>query len=271
MRAEPAEEEASYGTEQLLVPSAEEERPLGEGARVSSAAAETVAGGVLLLAVGCFVGVAALAATYGGPLMRPHGHGLRMGYSGLAGDTLYCNGASDGYIANQPKWDPVFSSDEDFYNACYHSFRCCSTTGNGNGCYAHDNLGAKCRSCLGGSPPLMVKDPCADFIDKCDGKTEGCGVAEGDEYTKHDLMSDNGVPKSTKPEFAVVFNNIDSCWNQFGTRDRRSRNYAEKCWEVVSWCHENAKVCPRDAQTVGHVLCKHCLLFGFTESQAALA
>merc|ERR1711924_345539 len=54
--------------------------------------------------------------------------------------------------------------------------------------------------------------------------------------------------------------NVDSrtCWQPRGPADKQVIDYAEKCFEVHSWCN---LLCPRDTpQTVDHVMCKHCTL-----------
>merc|ERR1712054_717444 len=146
-----------------------------------------------------------------------------------------CDKGSPEYMIDLPRWDPEFSQEEDFYNACYYSFRCCTTTGNGNGCYVSG-------------------------VD-----TSG--------WVMDDLMNDNGVPQTDNEGYAVMFKNypggvtedhpIDtrSCWQPRGAGDKQVVDYAEKCFEVLSWCN---LLCPRDTpQTVDHVMCKHCTLFGF--------
>merc|ERR1719198_1236561 len=103
-----------------------------------------------------------------------------------------------------------------------------------------------CKGCLARNAPLMVREPCHKFVEECGGKTEGCGIKEGEEYTVEDLMANNGVPNSHTPKWAVIFKNIPGCWNQFGDRDKRAMQYAQKCWDVISWCQGKGKVCPRD-------------------------
>merc|ERR1711977_389290 len=88
-------------------------------------------------------------------------------------------------------------------------------------------------------------------------------------------MGDNGVPQTQNMEYAVMFKNypggpsedngfVDtrSCWQPRGPGDAQVIDYAQKCFEVLSWCN---LLCPRDTpQTVDHVMCKHCTLFGFS-------
>merc|ERR1712146_142511 len=93
-------------------------------------------------------------------------------------------------------------------------------------------------------------------------------------YTMEDLMQDNGVPQTESELYAVQFNNwpgapsaengnVDtrSCWQQRGESDKQVIDYSDRCFEVLSWCN---LLCLRDTpQTVDHVMCKHCTLFGF--------
>merc|ERR1719194_193735 len=90
-----------------------------------------------------------------------------------------------------------------------------------------------------------------------------------------DLMADNGVPHTEAELYAVMFENqkgnpkendgVDtrSCWQQRGESDKQVIAYSDRCFEVLSWCN---LLCPRDTpQTVDHVMCKHCTLFGFQD------
>jgi hypothetical protein len=187
-------------------------------------------------------------------------------YKALDAVPVNCDKGSPEYMLDLPRWDPEFSQEEDFYNACYYSFRCCTTTGNGNGCYVSDQFGAMCRSCLKDNSPRFVKKDCVDWLNDDTGvDTSG--------WVMDDLMNDNGVPQTDNEGYAVMFKNypggvtedhpVDtrSCWQPRGAGDKQVVDYAEKCFEVLSWCN---LLCPRDTpQTVDHVMCKHCTLFGF--------
>ena len=164
-----------------------------------------------------------------------------------------------------PRWDPKYSPEHSFYNACYYSFRCCTTTGNGNGCYVSDNFGAMCRSCIKKNGPRFVKKACVDWTQD--------EAMDQSKWGIKDLMADNGVPPTDNPAYAVMFKNypggpteedpVDrrSCWQPRGSADKQVIDFAEKCFEVLSWCN---LLCPRDTpQTTDHVMCKHCTLFGF--------
>jgi len=189
-------------------------------------------------------------------------------YKALDAVPVNCDKGSTHYYSDLPRWDPEYSQEEDFYNACYYSFRCCTTTGNGNGCYVSDNFGAMCRSCIKDNGPRFVKKACVDWL-----MDDALTADQKKLWTMDDLLNDNGVPATGVPEYAVEFENypgkateenpVDtrSCWQPRGAADKQVIDYAEKCFEVLSWCN---LLCPRDTpQTVDHVMCKHCTLFGF--------
>ena len=44
------------------------------------------------------------------------------------------------------RWDPAWTTVEDFYNACYYSFRCCTSTGTADGCYVDQEFGPLCQA-----------------------------------------------------------------------------------------------------------------------------
>jgi hypothetical protein len=190
-------------------------------------------------------------------------------YKALDAVPVNCDAGTASYYSDLPRWDPEYSQEEDFYNACYYSFRCCTTTGNGNGCYVSDNFGAMCRSCIKDNGPRFVKKACVDFL-----SDDTLTPDQKKLWTMDDLIGDNGVPPTGIPLYAVEFKNypgapseengnVDtrSCWQPRGAADKQVIDYAEKCFEVLSWCN---LLCPRDTpQTVDHVMCKHCTLFGF--------
>jgi hypothetical protein len=238
---------------------------------------------VAAVALVAFAGIAAIAAATTAPVEVATATDSE--YKALDAVPVNCDKPADGadwvteqlpYQDDLPRWDPAYSTEQDFYNACYYSFRCCTTTGNGNGCYVSDNFGAQCRSCLKKNGPRFVKSKCNDWLtDTTD--YEGAGTSV---WTQDDLMSDNGVPTCTEGEacaaqaelYSEQFNNYPgaptdteadtrSCWKSRGSTDKQVVDYAEKCFEVLSWCN---LLCPRDTpQTVDHVMCKHCTLFGF--------
>merc|ERR1712098_450192 len=151
--------------------------------------------------------------------------------------------------------------DSDFYNACYYSYRCCSTTSNGDGCYVSDNFGDKCRGCLKENGPRMTRGLCTDWL-----FYYGPGAAEqesGLEWSTQDMLDDNGFPDTAVPDYFLKFQLAQqkTCWVQAGAEDLRMKDYAEKCFEVVSWCN---LLCPRaTGKTTDHKMCKQCTLFGF--------
>jgi len=229
---------------------------------------------VAAVALVAFATVAAVASTTGSVEVASV---TDAEYKALDALPVNCDSTNDNYRLDLPRWDPAYSSEQDFYNACYYSFRCCTTTGNGNGCYVSDNFGAMCRSCLKANGPRFVKRACVDWLnDDPSLYTGGEGLTV---FTGDDLMADNGVPTcgeapcaADSETYAVEFNNwpgfpadgapdTRSCWQQRGAGDAQVVDYAEKCFEVLSWCN---LLCPRDTpQTVDHVMCKHCTLFGF--------
>jgi len=204
------------------------------------------------------VAFAGAAAFVGRTVFSAGAHVTDAAYQALDATPVNCRKETSGYADDLPKWDPNFSDQEGFYNACYYSFRCCTTTGNGDGCYVSDNFGASCRTCLKSHGPKMVKGKCAKWVDlPKDERDIDWGVK--------DLVNDKPPPKTSKPLFAVEFNNYKrpTCWQQRGDTDKMVVAYADKCFEVLSWCN---LLCPRDTpQTVDHVMCKHCTLFGFQD------
>merc|ERR1711865_925988 len=173
------------------------------------------------------------------------------------GTPVNCDKGTNDYDSDLPRWDPAYSSQKDFYNACYYSFRCCSTTGNGNGCYVSEDYGTKCRSCLSRHPPKIVKPVCTKYMNDAE-------LDEEEVFTARDILADEGVPTPTSEygtENYYMLASLDSCWVRPGTEDNLVTAFTDKCFEVLSWCN---LLCPRDTpQTVDHVMCKHCTLFGF--------
>merc|ERR1712224_35904 len=152
-------------------------------------------------------------------------------YKALDAVPVNCDKGPPEYMLDLPRWDPEFSQEEDFYNACYYSYQ----------------FGAMCRSCLKDNSPRFVKKDCVDWLNDDSGvDTSG--------WVMDDLMNDNGVPQTDNEGYAVMFKNspggvtedppIDtrSCWQPRGAGDKQVVDYAEKCFEVLSWCN----LCPRD-------------------------
>jgi hypothetical protein len=99
-------------------------------------------------------------------------------YNAQNGDVAQCGGPAEEppptpeqelrFVNQLPRWDPKYSTQDDFYNACYYSFRCCTLTGANDGCYVSDNFGGACRSCLKNNAPAMVFGPCDEYLQLAD-------------------------------------------------------------------------------------------------------
>lgn len=183
-------------------------------------------------------------------------------FEATAGDVPNCDGSAPGYLSSLPKFDADHSTDTaEFYNACYFSYRCCSTTGNSDGCYVSDSFGPKCRSCLAENGPRMVRKTCMDWL-----YYYGPGAGEeepGVDWTEHDMLNDKGFPSTIVPEFHLKFQTYKdkTCWVQAGSGDKRMKPFVDKCFEVISWCN---LLCPRATPTTtDHKMCKQCALFGY--------
>jgi len=183
-------------------------------------------------------------------------------FAATAGDVPSCDRSSEDYLEKLPKYDAEHSTDTaEFYNACYFSYRCCSTTGNSDGCYVSDNFGPKCRGCLAENGPRMIRKTCMDWL-----YYYGPGAGEeepGIEWTENDMINDNGFPSTLVPDFHLKFQTYKdkTCWVQAGSADRRMEPFVDKCFEVISWCN---LLCPRATpKTSDHKMCKQCTLFGY--------
>lgn len=187
-------------------------------------------------------------------------------YDAKAGDIEYCDKNQPGYLERVPKFDDGLSPPADFYNACYHGFRCCTTTGNGNGCYVSDNFGDKCRGCLMSHPPKVLRDKCKQYVaDYKKGK-----MMKDEAFSQEDMMAGKLPPfkkrkakmsRTYAEKYAVTLKEGFSCWVIPGNKDLRKSKFGDNCFEVLSWCN---LLCPRDAaNSIGHVMCKHCALLGF--------
>jgi len=229
--------------------------------------AKVVVAALFLVAI---AGVVAVATTTSSQKVNAS---MDSAYMALEAAPVNCDSGSADYNSDLPRWDPAYSDQEAFYNACYYSFRCCTTTGNGNGCYVSDNFGDMCKSCLKANGPRFVKSECVKYILEFPPTTP-----QGKAWGQEDLDADNGVPLTENPGFAVKFNNwpgapdaaadppvtdTRTCWQSRGAGDKQVQAFSNKCFEVLSWCN---LLCPRDTpQTVDHVMCKHCTLFGFND------
>jgi len=228
-------------------------------------ARKTVVYAVLGLAVVAMAGAAAF-------LVSGAGHAASMtdaSFSAERGDEVKCHSNAEGFIESLPKWDPEFGSDEEFYNACYYSFRCCTTTGNSAHCYVSENFGNKCKDCLADNGPRMTSNICRQYLDKedADGNSWDAETLQAEsnapEFDKESLINDV-VPQPLTDTLILEFSQKTTCWPQAGPRDLRMNDYKEDCFEVLSWCN---LLCPRDAaNSVQHNMCKHCTLFGFAKA-----
>lgn len=170
--------------------------------------------------------------------------------------TLHCDQMEDNYDDYLPKYDKKYSTSEDFHNACYYAFRCCTTTSNGDGCYVSENYGNACRSCLTRYVPKVVRSPCTEFLEQ---RT----IDDDPTWTQESLMKDDGVPTTEIESLSLTFDAwpVKSCWKQPGNQDSTSIHFSSMCFEVISWCNE---LCPRDEdKSLQHMSCKHCTMYGF--------
>lgn len=193
-------------------------------------------------------------------------------YVAEQGDVVNCDKTAPGFLAQLPKYDPDYASGStEFYNACYYSFRCCTTTGNSGSCYVSENFGDKCLQCLKNNAPRMTRKICSSYHlqQDADGNEWSLDTKAAESaFSKADLV-DDVVPKPTTPELKVLFTGKDTCWPQGGSLDGRTDAYARKCWEVLSWCN---LLCPRDAANSNlHAMCKHCTLFEFKNDEKTIA
>jgi hypothetical protein len=227
-------------------------------------ARKTVVYAILGLAVVALAGAAAF-------LVSSAGHAASVtdaSFEAARGDEVYCDPGAAGFLDTVPKYDPLFmeGNDEAFYNACYYSFRCCTTTNNGNGCYVSENFGLKCKDCIGSNGPRMTRNVCKQYLDKVDAEGHPWDAdtlakeEQAPEFDEETLMQDI-MPEPRTENFILAFKDKTTCWPQAGPQDLRIRQYKEKCFEVLSWCN---LLCPRDAaNSVQHNMCKHCTLLGF--------
>jgi len=234
------------------------------------------------------VGLAATAAVVGSVQVKSAI--FAKSYDAKAGDIEYCDKNSEGYLERLPKYDAEMSATADFYNACYHGFRCCTTTGNGDGCYVSDNFGPKCRNCLTSHPPMVLKETCKQYIidyeaskkelEKPAEEQDATKIMMADEaFTTKEMMANGTPPFKTREQkksvfyannYAVVLQEGFKCWVEPGTNgDKRPAKFGENCFEVLSWCN---LLCPRDtANSGGHIMCKHCALLGFERGKPTAA
>lgn len=189
-------------------------------------------------------------------------------YVASKGDVVVCDKQAPTFEEQLPKYDPdYYNGAQEFYNACYYSYRCCTTTGNSAHCYVSENFGEKCLQCLRNNAPRMTRKICSEYHlqEDASGNPWSSEMKENESpYSVADLMSDV-IPTPETDTLKVVFNDKTTCWPQGGSQDQRVDAYAQKCWEVLSWCN---LLCPRDAANSNlHKMCKHCTLFGFEKAE----
>lgn len=207
-------------------------------------------------------------------------------FSAAQGSEVNCDENSAGFLESLPKYDPEVSKDpEAFYNACYYSFRCCTTTGNNGECYVSENFGNSCRQCLKENAPRMTRQVCTDyakgifddnFVRDAEATAPAFTMAdiEATTYSPQGEFLKEAIPQpnskelilqiSQMPLYQTSIGPVKTCWPQGGAKDLRVKAYSDKCFEVLSWCN---LLCPRDAaNSVEHKMCKHCTLMGFAKA-----
>jgi len=250
------------------------------------------------MAIGMFVvafaGVSAMSITTSANRLLVVGS-VEM-FDAAQGDMATCDKTADGFIEALPKFDAAYSKNvEDFYNACYYSYRCCTSTY--SGCYVSENFGDLCRDCLEHNAPRMVRGICESYMNKIDvyGEPWTAQMEETEDdvpiFEERDILEDTGFPETNLPQFKLKFceysivrgevdakcsgggypdkvtdkEDLKTCWAEPGAQDKRTLAYVDKCFEVISWCN---LLCPRDeANTKEHAMCKHCTLFGFQSQE----
>ena len=242
---------------------------------------------VLGLAVVAMAGAAAVFATGAAHTQTA----VNAEYSAKSGSMASCDSHAEDFLVSLPKYDPDLNKKDagrsSFYNACYYSFRCCTTST--ASCMQSNNLKASCLECLKGNAPRMVRPWCLDY------------ALETDDMLKDPLYNavfaqkekDNGAPQFTIDSLKTsTFDSSGSpvkepmpkpfdettkykaaqadgtCWPQPGAEDLRAQTFAEQCFEVISWCN---LLCPRDGQNSNqHAMCKHCVIMDFQEQDAPI-
>lgn len=200
-------------------------------------------------------------------------------FSAIRGDDVTCHKDRAGFLPQLPWYQPGMDSEDAFYNACYYSYRCCSTTNDSEMCYVSEHLGIKCYSCLLINGPRMASPACLDYMnhvdengDPWDATTEQL-ESNAPEYDLKSLREDK-IPQPETPDLILKFKNKETCWPQAGPKDRRMKEYETDCFRVLSWCNQ---LCPRNRENTAyrvlhpnderHILCKHCTLFGYDQAE----
>jgi len=217
-------------------------------------------------------------------------------YKAEQGMMASCDRLEPHYLQDLPKYDEeVTENPADFYNACYYGFRCCST--NNAECMTSVSLGESCKTCLKDHAPRMVRPWCYKYATR-DGKNtygtiDNVDIDEAERgaqaftlkmlrdpatYDKDGVMVAEAMPdpktdglkysKQLAENLAERLGGAGTCWPQPGDDDARVVSFAEKCFEVISWCN---LLCPRDESNQNaHAMCKHCVLMDFTTHTGAI-
>jgi len=176
----------------------------------------------------------------------------------------------------QPKWAGELEGDQTQFwsRACYHSFRCCSTVD--GSCLASQGYGEKCKSCLSGAAPQLLRQPCLQYIGN-NGYTREQALMGRTPYLPKGQPADGRLPwgdwilsegvMDTKwiGAFMNEEGELKGCYNQPAGGSPEGDRYSDACWKAVDWCNLQ---CPRDAPTFQHQMCKHCISQGFIAAKA---
>jgi len=238
------------------------------------------------VAVIALVGVAAFAAVGQGRVTTVD----NAQFDKDQGTVVNCDDSSATFINDLPWYDAQFSADpiaSKLANACYYSFRCCTTLQGDCGEGDDVGMGNACRTCLESNPPRSVNRDCRLFYEKkiaisateevsckdgngqvtdtsvkIDARCENYLVGNPTSYTLQDLQRGK-VPQFTNNKFfSNKFGNMQTCWTRGGggTHDQPNpaftNKYAEQCFEIFQWCNQ---MCPRDDDnSIQHQYCKNC-------------
>jgi len=246
---------------------------------------------VLGLAVVAMAGAAAVFATGAGRAQVV----VDVEYIAKQGMMASCDRLDTNYLQNLPKYDELVTENPaDFYNACYYGFRCCST--DNAKCMQSVSLGESCKTCLADHAPRMVRPWCYKYATRDDntyGTINDVDIDEAERgaqaftlkmlrdpvtYDQNGVMVPEAMPEpetdglkyksQMAADLAETEGGKGTCWPQPGKEDARVVSFAEKCFEVISWCN---LLCPRDGSNQNaHAMCKHCVLLDFTTHTAAI-
>jgi len=164
------------------------------------------AAGFVLVALAGSAAIFSGTTSFGRPLSSVNP--LEAPYDAKAGDIAPCGGPGQqpvptpavelAYLNTLPRWDPEYSSQDDFYNACYFSFRCCTLTGPGTGgCYVSDNFGDACRDCIQMNAPTMVHGICDKYLNdgqrSCSDQIDTTQCGSTADWSAVDMLAPNSA------------------------------------------------------------------------------